>query len=92
MAPDVSVDLPAFVYSRPKNLSDLAEALARPGACIYAGGTDLLVALSERRPWDRFVHEVVDVKALGVAKGIRTEGDQLRVGALVTTAELAASG
>ena len=86
-------DLPALRYSRPRRLTEALTALARPGACVYAGGTDLLVALAERRPWVRFVREVVDIKALDDARGItRVDGalrqGALRIGALVTADEL----
>jgi CO/xanthine dehydrogenase FAD-binding subunit len=84
-------DLPALAYVCPRDLDEAAAAIARPGACIYAGGTDLLVALTERRPWALFVREVVDVKGLEVAKGVRQTGNRLRIGALVTTEELVSS-
>lgn len=83
------VDLPAFTYSRPRTLAAALAALARPGACIYAGGTDLLVALAERRPWVRFVREVVDIKDVPEAQGVTECGTRLRIGALATAAELA---
>lgn len=81
--------LPPLRYSRPERLDETLAALARPGACIYAGGTDLIVALSERRPWTRFVREVVDIKHLDAARGITTHGAELRIGALATAHELA---
>ena len=84
-------DLPPLSYVRPRSLAEAAAAIARPGACIYAGGTELLVALAERRPWTRSVREIVDVKSLTAARSIRRSGDHLRIGALTTTAELAAS-
>jgi carbon-monoxide dehydrogenase medium subunit len=84
-------DLPSLSYVRPRDLAEAAEVIARPGACIYAGGTDLLVALRERRPWARFVREIVDVKGLAAARGVRRTGGHLRIGALVTTAELTSS-
>jgi len=83
-------DLPALRYSRPRRLAEALTALARPGACAYAGGTDLLVALADRRPWVRFVREVVDIKALDVARGITRVDGALRIGALVTADELMA--
>jgi len=82
-------DLPTLRYSRPQSLDEALAAIARRGACIYAGGTDLLVALTERRPWTRFVREVVDIKALEAARGITLAGAELRIGALVTAHELA---
>ena len=83
-------DLPRLRYSRPGTVAAALGALARPGACIYAGGTDLVVALGERRPWARFVRELVDVKALAEARGIGRADGTLRIGALATAAELAA--
>ena len=84
-------DLPDLAYVRPRHLGAARAALARPGAHVYAGGTDLLVALHERRPWARFVRTLVDVKALAPARGIVARGNTVRIGALVTAAELAAS-
>jgi carbon-monoxide dehydrogenase medium subunit len=83
-------DLPAFTYSRPRDLAAAMTAIGRRGACVYAGGTDLLVALAERRPWVRFVRELVDVKGISEGKGLRERGARLRIGALTTADELAA--
>ncbi len=83
-------DLPSLRYSRPATLRAALAALARPGACAYAGGTDLLIALGERRRWARFVRELVDVKGLAEARGITRLDGGLRIGALATGAELAA--
>lgn len=47
-----------------------------------------MVALTERRPWVAFVREIVDIKGLDVARGIRVSGEALRIGALSTNAEL----
>jgi carbon-monoxide dehydrogenase medium subunit len=82
-------DLPLFSYTRPGDLRAAVAAIGRPGACIYAGGTDLLVGLSDRRPWLHFVRELVDIKYLPEAHGVQDRGARLRVGALVTAAELA---
>jgi len=84
-------DLPKLSYLRPRDLEEAIAALARPRACIYAGGTDLLVALTERRPWVGFVRELVDIKNLAAARGLTDLGDRLRIGALVTAEELASS-
>ncbi len=67
------------------------QALARPRACVYAGGTDLLVALTARQPWTAGISELVDIKHLDAAKGIAALRDSLRIGALVTADELASS-
>lgn len=84
-------DLPELSYCRPRDLDEVLAALARPGARIYAGGTDLLVALAARRPWTAAVRELVDVKRLECLHGIVDIGDSLRVGAAVTAAALAAN-
>ena len=83
--------LPVLGYSRPTTLNQALAALRRPGACIYAGGTDLLVALQHREPWTAWVRELVDIKDLETAHGITEETDGLRIGALVTAAQLATS-
>jgi carbon-monoxide dehydrogenase medium subunit len=82
-------DLPAFTYSRPRDLAAAVAAIRIPGACIYAGGTDLLVALAERRPWVGFVRKLVDVKDVREAKGLRERGPRLLIGALMTADALA---
>jgi CO/xanthine dehydrogenase FAD-binding subunit len=82
-------DLPPLRYARPGTLRAALTALARPGACVYAGGTDLLVALGERRRWARFVRELVDVKGIDDARGVGRVDGALRIGALATAAELA---
>src|SRR5262245_22487625 len=84
-------DLPELSYCRPRHLDDALRALARPGACAYAGGTDLLVALTTRAPWTAGVRELVDIKELDVARGVTEVDDALRIGALTTADELAAS-
>lgn len=84
-------DLPPLAYSRPTTLAALRSALKRRGACIYAGGTDLLVALQRRDAAVRAVRELVDIKGITQARGITDLGSQLRIGSLTTAAELAAS-
>jgi carbon-monoxide dehydrogenase medium subunit len=83
------LDLPDLEYSRPRALSEALDALSRPGSCVYAGGTDLLLALSARAPWTVGLRRLVDVKTIPEARGITDAGDHLRIGALVTAAELA---
>jgi len=84
-------DLPKLSYCRPRGLDEALKALARPGACAYAGGTDLLIALGARQPWTKGVRELVDIKDLKVARGVTEVGDTLRIGALTTADELASS-
>lgn len=83
-------DLPPLTYTRPDSLAGAFAALERPGARIYAGGTDLLVALQQRSQWTASVRELVDIKHLSEAVGIHDVGNAVRVGALVTAEELTA--
>ena len=77
-----------FAYARPRALTDALE-LARGGATVMAGGTDLLglmkdgIAAPER---------IVDIRDLEPLRGwTRAKGKGLRIGALVPLAELETS-
>ena len=77
-----------FAYARPKAVSEAIE-LARGGATLMAGGTDLLglmkdgIAAPER---------IADLRDLEPLKGwSRTKGKGLRIGALVPLVELETS-
>jgi xanthine dehydrogenase YagS FAD-binding subunit len=77
-----------FAYARPKAVTEALE-LARGGATVMAGGTDLLglmkdgIAAPER---------IVDIRDLEPLRGwTRAKGKGLRIGALVTLAELETS-
>ena len=77
-----------FAYARPKAMSEAVE-LARGGATLMAGGTDLLglmkdgIAAPER---------IVDIRDLEPLKGwSRSKGKGLRIGALVPLVELETS-
>ena len=77
-----------FTYARPKTVSE-AVALARGGATVMAGGTDLLglmkdgIAAPER---------IADIRDLEPLQGwSRTKGKGLRIGALVPLVELETS-
>ena len=77
-----------FAYARPKAMSEAVE-LARDGATLMAGGTDLLglmkdgIAAPER---------IVDIRDLEPLKGwSRSKGKGLRIGALVPLVELETS-
>lgn len=78
----------AFAYARPETLADAAALAAQPGARIHAGGTDLLGCLRDQV----FSAEaVVSLSGLAELRGIRpTRDGGLRLGALVTVADLAA--
>jgi carbon-monoxide dehydrogenase medium subunit len=84
-------DLPAVTYHRATGLGDAREQLRRDGAHVYAGGTDLVVALKQRRGWVSPVRHLVDIKDVREAQGIVRAGKNLRIGALATAREVAAS-
>lgn len=77
-----------FAYARPRAVSEAVE-LARGGATLMAGGTDLLglmkdgIAAPER---------IADIRDLGPLQGwSRTKGKGIRIGALVPLEELETS-
>lgn len=77
-----------FAYARPKAVAEALE-LARAGATVMAGGTDLLGLMKDGilSP-DR----VVDIRELEPLRGwTRAKGKGLRIGALVPLAELETS-
>ncbi|MEQ1692353.1 MAG: FAD binding domain-containing protein [Gemmatimonas sp.] len=83
-------DLPILSYCRPESVEEVLHELQRRGARIYAGGTDLLVALRLRHASVRTVRVLVDIKGVGDARGISDLGADIRIGALTTAAELMA--
>lgn len=84
-------DLPSFTYHRARDLEDALEHLQRNGAHVYAGGTDLVVALRLRADWVAGIRHLVDIKDVREAHGIARAGGTLRIGALATAREVAAS-
>jgi carbon-monoxide dehydrogenase medium subunit len=77
----------SFDYQRPATLKDALRALADAGgaAKVMGGGQSLGPMLNLRltRP-----KQVVDVSALAELRQVAAEGDQLRIGAAVTHAEI----
>jgi len=77
----------SFDYQRPATLKDALRALADAGgaAKVMGGGQSLGPMLNLRltRP-----KQVVDVSALAELRQVAAEGDQLRIGATVTHAEI----
>ena len=76
--------LPPFDYYRPSTLREALAVMERwdGSVGVFAGGTDLLVALKERR----LSHPVlVDIKSVAELGGIQPEYGALRIGAAVTT-------
>ncbi len=75
---------PNSLYLKPKTLDEAISLLASPGGQILAGGTDFYPALGERLPRGR----VVDITALREIRGISTESDWIRIGALTTWTDM----
>lgn len=76
----------------PRNLQEAYALLAkRPNQLkVLAGGTDVMVQVNARVGLDRIGH-VLDIWNVPELRGIRREQGRLRLGALVTYAELIAS-
>jgi len=80
--------LPNFTYIRPTSVRQAALEAASKGACLHAGGTDLLGCLRDRVFSTGKVVSLSGIKAL---RGIDATPDGgLRIGALMTLAEVAA--
>ena len=78
--------IPEFTYIRAKSLGDALPHLGGVGARIHAGGTDLLGCMRD----DVFgVKSVISISGLNDLKGIRKTAEGLRIGSLVTLAEIA---
>ncbi|MEN9315777.1 MAG: hypothetical protein RIS35_2170, partial [Pseudomonadota bacterium] len=78
-----------FEYHRPTSLADAARALAAGAdARLLAGGQSLIASmkLGLSEPSD-----LVDLGKIADLKGIRVEGGTVRIGAMTTHAEVAAS-
>jgi carbon-monoxide dehydrogenase medium subunit len=78
-----------FDYESPRTLSEALDILAsREDAKILAGGHSLLPAMKLRLAQPTLL---VDIGHIGGLSYIRESGDQVRIGALTTHAEVAAS-
>lgn len=81
--------LPKFSYARPSSLEQATEAAAAENAHIHSGGTDLIGCLRDG------TFEASTVVSLGGIEGLRginsTSDGGLRIGAMTTIAEIAAS-
>jgi xanthine dehydrogenase YagS FAD-binding subunit len=78
-----------FAYVKANSVAEAVKALGTKGAWIHAGGTDLFGCIrDEILP----VEKVVSISGIKQLKGISTRPDGgLRIGALTTIAEVAAS-
>jgi len=75
----------AFAYEKPRSLEEAFGLLERPGGRILAGGQSLIPTLNMRLSSPELL---IDIGALESLRGIRHEGNTLRVGALTTHAQL----
>jgi carbon-monoxide dehydrogenase medium subunit len=79
----------SFDYYRARSLADAQQLLAaHPGAKVLAGGHSLVPLMKLRLAAPT---AVVDIGRISELRGITRSGDVIRVGALTTHAELAAS-
>ena len=80
-------------YLQPNTLNDCLLALqeAAGSAMPYAGGTDVMIHLRERTEHMRQVRLLVDLSALPELRGIALEDGKIRLGAMTTHSEAAAS-
>ncbi len=83
--------LPKFEYLEPGETSEVVSILGKyRGQCsIIAGGTDLLVAMKQRRQTPKYVISLAKVSEL---KQIREEAGMISIGPLATLEEVVASG
>jgi aerobic carbon-monoxide dehydrogenase medium subunit len=80
----------AFSYTRPRHLSEVLNLLAKHGdeARLLAGGQTLLATLNMRLSEPSLL---IDLSAVKELKGLGLQGNNLRIGALVTHTEIETS-
>ena len=76
---------PSFAYAKPRSLEEAFPLLERPGARILAGGQSLIPSLNMRLSTPQLL---VDIGGLARLKDISHQPGGLRIGALVTHAEI----
>ena len=76
---------PSFAYAKPRSLEEVCPLLERPGARILAGGQSLIPSLNMRLSTPELL---VDIGGLARLKDISHQPGGLRIGALVTHAEI----
>jgi carbon-monoxide dehydrogenase medium subunit len=79
---------PAFAYAKPASIAEALELLAGPGAKLLAGGQSLIPALAMRLDSPQLL---VDIGGLAELKRIEVKAGVVRIGALVTHAQLGKS-
>ena len=76
---------PAFAYAKAKSLTEAFDLIERPGAKILAGGQSLIPSLNMRLASPELL---IDITGLRDLRGIDLRSTGLRIGALVTHAQL----
>ena len=76
---------PSFAYARAKSLAEAFDLIERPGARILAGGQSLIPTLNMRLSSPELL---VDITRLTALSGMEVRSGQLRIGALVTHAQI----
>lgn len=76
---------PPFAYAKPKSLAEAFQLLGRPGAKVLAGGQSLIPSLNMRLSSPELL---VDITGLKELSGISFQKNSLKIGALVTHAQL----
>lgn len=76
---------PTFAYARPRSVEEAFDLLGRPGAKILAGGQSLIPSLNMRLSAPELL---VDIGGLDLLRRIETGPGALRIGALVTHAQV----
>lgn len=82
---EVPVKAPAFAYAKPRSAGEAFDLIERPGARILAGGQSLIPSLNMRLAAPELL---VDITALSELAGLQPVANALRIGALVTHAQI----
>jgi carbon-monoxide dehydrogenase medium subunit len=82
------VKAPSFAYVKPRSLAEAFELIEQPGAKVLAGGQSLIPSLNMRLASPELL---VDITGLSSLKTITLEQGVVRIGALVTHAQLGES-
>ncbi len=76
------------MYARPSDLDDAVGLLAKSGARVIAGGTDVYPGAGERPLQGVYV----DVSNIAALRGVSVDSDSVRIGAATTWSEIARAG
>lgn len=76
---------PSFAYAKPQSLAEAFDLIERPGAKVLAGGQSLIPTLNMRLSSPELL---VDITGLPSLKSITVEQGIVRIGALVTHAQI----